>query len=264
MLRAVGPAVDRLLAVGANRQIAERMDVRQRAIDQRAEHVVAALVRRALVAAAPDDAAEIHLLQIDVHAGAPQLLGADSRQVAELADIGRRHDDDLLAVVAGLGQGLLDRRVIARAAQHLDPDIGGERRAGAEQTDAVVPIVLVGAGDRRHRLGLVDRAEQRAPDRRVVERRMQLVEGHDAVRRREMRDDRDVGVAADLVDEIARRVLPPVDLAAAQRRRRRKRIQGQPLDPIEMRHLRPGGEARPGRRRAVCTPRIARRPRGRR
>ena len=64
-----------------------------------------------------------------------------------------------------------------------------------------------------------------------------MVEGHDAVRRREMRNDGDVGVAADLVDEIARWVLPPVDLAAAQRRRRRKRIQRQPLDPREMRHL---------------------------
>src|SRR6516225_1146977 len=57
-----------------------------------------------------------------------------------------------------------------------------------------------------------------------------------------MRDDRDVGVAADLVDEIARRVLPPVDFAAAQRSRCRKRIQGQPLDALEMSHLRPGGE----------------------
>src|SRR5690348_622545 len=65
---------------------------------------------------------------------------------------------------------------------------------------------------------------------------------HDAVGCREMRNHGDVGVAADLVDEIARRVLPPVDLAAAQRGRRRKRIQGQPLDAIEMSHLRAGGE----------------------
>src|SRR5689334_20111362 len=57
-----------------------------------------------------------------------------------------------------------------------------------------------------------------------------------------MRDDCDVGVTADLVDEIAWRVLPPVDLAAAQRGRRRKRVQRYPLDPLEMGHLRPGGE----------------------
>jgi hypothetical protein len=38
--------------------------------------------------------------------------------------------------------------------------------------DAVAPIVLVVAGDRRDRFGLVDRAEQRAADRRIVERRV--------------------------------------------------------------------------------------------
>ncbi len=64
------------------------MDVRQRAIDQRAEHVVAALVRQALNAATPHNAAEVHFLLIDIHAGAPQLLGTRSRQVAEFADIG--------------------------------------------------------------------------------------------------------------------------------------------------------------------------------
>ena len=70
------PAVYSLLAVGANGKVAVRMNVGERAIDQSAEHVVAALVRRTLIAAAPHNAAEIHFLQIDVHAGAPQLLGA--------------------------------------------------------------------------------------------------------------------------------------------------------------------------------------------
>src|SRR5207248_8556444 len=97
--------------------------------------------------------------------------------------------------------------------------------------------VAGGAGDRRYRLSLVDRAEHRAPDRRVVERRMQLIEYHDAVRRREVRHDGDVRVAGDSVDEIAGRVLPPVDLALAQRGFRRERIQGQPLDAIKMRNL---------------------------
>src|SRR5262249_6034830 len=77
---------------------------------------------------------------------------------------------------------------------------------------------------------------------RVVKRRIALVEIHGALRRREMRDDGDFGVAAHLADKIARRVLPPVDLTAAERRRRRKRIQCHPLDPVEMRHLWPGGE----------------------
>src|SRR3979411_2445092 len=54
-----------------------------------------------------------------------------------------------------------------------------------------------------------------------------------------MRDDGDVRVAGDSVDEVARRVVPPVDLALAQRRFGRERIQGQPLDPIKMRNLWP-------------------------
>src|SRR5260370_37442693 len=75
-----------------------------------------------------------------------------------------------------------------------------------------------------------------------------MVEGHDAVRRGEVRHDRDVGIAADLADQIARRVFPPVDLAALKRRRSRKWVEGQPLDPVEMRHLGPRGEAAsPGR-----------------
>jgi hypothetical protein len=59
------------------------MNVGERAIDQSAEHVVAALVPRTLIAAAPHNAAEIHFL----HAGAPQLLGTGSCQVAEFADV---------------------------------------------------------------------------------------------------------------------------------------------------------------------------------
>jgi hypothetical protein len=148
---------------------------------------------------------------------APQLLGAGSCQVAEFADIGRRHYNDFLILVAGLRQGPLDGGIVARAAQDLDADIAGERRAGAEQTDIVPPIVPVTAGDCRYRLGLIDRSEQRSPYRRVVERRIAVVKGHDAVRRREMRDHGDVGVAADLVDEIARRVLPPVPCGSQPR-----------------------------------------------
>ena len=46
----------------------------------------------------------------------------------------------------------------------------------------------------------------------------------------------------------SRRVFPPVDLAALKRRRSRKWVEGQPLDPVEMRHLGPRGEAAsPGR-----------------
>jgi chitin disaccharide deacetylase len=123
-------------------------------VNQSAEHIVAALVRRALVEQAADNAAEIHFLQIDVHAGAAQLLGAGSVQVADFAGLGRRHHNDFLTLVAGLRQSPLDGGIVARAAQHLDADIGGEWRAGAEQTDIIPPVAAVTAGDRRHRLGL--------------------------------------------------------------------------------------------------------------
>jgi hypothetical protein len=108
------------------------MDVWKRAIDQRAEHVVATLVRRALVVAAEHNVGEIQFLQIDIHAGAPQLLGTGSGQIAELADVSRRHHDDFLALVAGFRQSPLDGGIIARAAQLLDAGIGGERGAGAK------------------------------------------------------------------------------------------------------------------------------------
>jgi hypothetical protein len=108
------------------------MDVWKRAIDQRAEHVVATLVRRALVVAAEHNVGEIQFLQIDIHAGAPQLLGTGSGQIAELADVSRRHHDDFLALIAGFHQSPLDGGIIARAAQLLDAGIGGERGAGAK------------------------------------------------------------------------------------------------------------------------------------
>src|SRR6516164_2081824 len=46
--RAAGPAVVSGLVVGAQRRVAERVDVRDRAIDHRDENVPAALVRRRL------------------------------------------------------------------------------------------------------------------------------------------------------------------------------------------------------------------------
>jgi hypothetical protein len=60
--RAVGPAVISGLAVGPQSRIGERVDVRDRAIDQREENVPAALVWRRLAGPPLDDGAEFHLL----------------------------------------------------------------------------------------------------------------------------------------------------------------------------------------------------------
>jgi hypothetical protein len=152
---------------------------------------------------APHDIGEIHLLQIDIHAGAAELFSAGSRQIADFAGIGRRHHDDFLILVAGLRERPLYCGIVAWAAQHLNADIGGKRRAGAEQTDIVPPITPIIAGDRRHRLRRIDGTEQRSPYHRIVEWRIALVEVHRTVGGREMRDDGDVGVAADLVEEIS-------------------------------------------------------------
>src|SRR5215470_4693779 len=75
--RAVGPAVVGGLAVGPQIRIAERVDVRDRAIDQREENVPSALVRRRLACPPLDDGAEFHLLQIDIETGTAQLIAAD-------------------------------------------------------------------------------------------------------------------------------------------------------------------------------------------
>ena len=101
----------------ANGEIAVRMDVWQGAVDQRAVHVVAALVRRALVGAATDHAAEIHLLQVHVHPGTPKLLGTP-RDGAQ-------------------GQGALTAL--------LEQLHGGAKAGGAQ-----VPVVIGGVGGGGH------------------------------------------------------------------------------------------------------------------
>ena len=213
----------------------------------------AALVGRRLTGAAANDGAEIHLLEIDIDAGAAHLLGANARQLADPADIGRRDDHERLALVAGLGQCLLRRGMIARPLQHLDAGLVGERRAGREDADAVIAVGRVLAGQRDHRLILVDRGEQRAPHRRVVEWRIELVEAQNAHGRHVMRDACHIAVARNLREQIARRRLPPIDLAPRERRLGRKRIERQPFDPIEMRDFWPGGKTGGARRAAAVT-----------
>jgi hypothetical protein len=106
-----------------------------------------------------------------------------------------------------------------------------------------MPERAIGAGDRGHCLGLVDRTEQCLAHRHIVEGRMQMVEAQDAHGCRKLGDDSDVAITGERLDLVGERDLPPVDFAAAQCGHRRKIIQCQPLDPIEMRDLWPGGEA---------------------
>jgi hypothetical protein len=47
----------------------------------------------------------------------------------DFADVGRHDHDDFLTLEAGRRQGSLDGGIVARAAQHLDADIAGQRLA---------------------------------------------------------------------------------------------------------------------------------------
>jgi len=70
-----------------------------------------------------------------------------------------------------------------------------------------MPKSAIGAGNRCHRVGLVDRAEQCPPHRHVIEGRMQVVEAQDTHRCRIMGNHGDIAVAGES--------LPPDRLAAA-------------------------------------------------
>ena len=74
---AVGPAVVSGVAVGPQIRIAEGVDVRDRAIDQREENVPSALVWWRLAGPPLDDGGKFHLLQIDIETGTAQPIGAD-------------------------------------------------------------------------------------------------------------------------------------------------------------------------------------------
>src|SRR6516165_6117987 len=124
--QAVGPAVVSGLAVGPQIRIAERVDVRDRAIDQREEYVPSALVRRRLACPALDDGAEFHLLQIDFEARTAQLFGADQAERTHTGEFGRCYDDDRLAAVTSLGKLLFGSRRITGPPQNVDPGVVGE------------------------------------------------------------------------------------------------------------------------------------------
>jgi hypothetical protein len=111
------------------------------------ENIPAALVRRRLAGPPLDDGAEFHLLQIDLKAGAAQLVGTDQAERAHAAEFGGRYDNGRLAAVTGLDKLLIGRRRIAGPPQDLDPGVVGEWRAVREEANAVQPIRRVGAGD---------------------------------------------------------------------------------------------------------------------
>ena len=108
-----------------------------------------------------------------------------------------------------------------------------------EQANAVTPEASVGACHGTHDVVLPHRAKQGATDRRVVERRMQVVEAHDANRASRLgRAHGNRRIAFQQRHLVGIRRLQPIHLAAPQRRGcRRGVVDGQPVHPLDVRHL---------------------------
>ena len=163
------------------------------------------------------------------------------RQHGDVSGAGGAQNDDRFAAVAGLRQLALDLAVVARPAQHLDALVVGERGAVVEQADTVAPVCAVRASHRVHRVRLVHRAQQRTPDTRVVERRVQMVEAHDADRPGRFGHLRRYrGTPCQQRHLVGADRLQPMDLAAQQRRGRRSGVvDRRPLHALDMGELRP-------------------------
>jgi hypothetical protein len=182
--------------VGAYQEVAIRVGVRDRSVEESKERAPSTLVRRGLILPSADGGSQFHLLHVYIHPGAAQLIYSRQGLRANLLDVGRNNDDDLFTVIASARQRLPNCRVIARPAQDFDPGIIGKRRSVGEETDAVVPELAIGANDRSHCLGVIDRAERRLAHPHIIEGRMQMVETQDAHGRREMRNHGNVALAA--------------------------------------------------------------------
>src|SRR5204862_385399 len=92
------PAEPALLAGAADRRMRTGIDEVE-AFPTRAEGAPAPFVDRVLVVAALNHGAPVHALKIDVHAKLLQEIGPDLALSVEDRIVGRRDEDDLLALV---------------------------------------------------------------------------------------------------------------------------------------------------------------------
>src|SRR5438105_2207954 len=89
--------------------------------------------------------------------------------------IGRRNNDDLLALVAGLLDQLLRLFKIALALQRLGADFARKRRPAREIRIAWMAVLNV-AGDAEYIIVLIDRIKERLTHLLIVERRIHEIE----------------------------------------------------------------------------------------
>src|SRR5215472_13269589 len=103
-----------------------------------------------------------------------------------------------------------------------------------------MPVTAIGARHGGHRLSLVERANQGAPCRRIVERRVQLIESRESDRPGGVINlDRDAWIFLQKRELISIRCFQPIDLAAEQRANGGRGIaDGYEFDPVEMHDLR--------------------------
>ncbi len=206
----------------------------------------AALVHRLLRRAPRDQRAPVSRLDLDVEAQLLQHVRGQQRLRMDDRLIGRRDDDDLLAVVAGFLDELLRLVEVALSLHRLRAHFARQRRAASEIRIARVAVLLV-TGDADDIVVLVDGVEHRLTHLRVVERRIHEIEA-DQPHRAERIDvlDLDVLVLGQYRDQVGRHLLPPVDFSRVDRRRGGCRIRD--VDPLDAVDLHDFAARRPRRR----------------
>ena len=106
------------------------------------ERVPAARVGRVLLGAAGDQRLPVHRLHVDLEAGLLQQRLRDRRELGQHLQVGRVHQHDRRAVVAGLLQQLL-RLLDVRLEHALHAGFGRERRAADEHRLAGLVVARV-------------------------------------------------------------------------------------------------------------------------
>ncbi len=147
---------------------------------ERIENIPTTLVVRLLAGPPLHHRAPFHRLEIGVHADLLQRIGSHLRFCPDRGDRRCGEDHHLLALVSGGNQILLQLVVILGTAGDFDPDRAGHRRAGNEDADICLDQARISARDRLHHLLLIDRREHDATDRRIIERREQVIEAQTA------------------------------------------------------------------------------------
>src|SRR3984957_7880569 len=168
-LRIVRPAKPCALAVATQRQMTGWREPVE-AGEAGAEQVPAPFGRRLRQRAPLHDSTPVGVLIVEVDADALEHIGDHVAERLQNRLVGADHEHNLLPVVAGGFQVLLHLGVVTLGGKRGHAGITCQRRGGREEAHRYGPQRGVLAHRRDHELPLVDRAHQRPPHRRLVER----------------------------------------------------------------------------------------------